>query len=117
MTKNKQPEHLKNIPRIPRPHIHLVDNYYMTADAYQWMLTKKRKGKNRDTGKSEDQYKPVAFYATPLQVVQSLNNRLLREFECSTLAELQEKSESVATQLSGALEQAEKIKLNTGSMR
>lgn len=85
--------------------IHIYGDYYLRSDSLQWKVSKK--GKPDKDG--NDTYLSVSFHSDPHQAVISLSRRLARENNCDTLGQLLGKAESVATELSKALIQAELI--------
>ena len=78
-----------------------IDNEYrLITDEYQWIV-QKRRAKVKD---EKNRWKPIGYYASVQQAIQSLGERLVRESKVDTLGEALAEIEKVSLRLSTALD-------------
>ncbi len=81
-----------------------IDSRYRLAGGhYGWVVQKRRRRKDRKTGKHIDDWSPIMWFAAPKQAVEALANLMLRTSDVQTLAEALAELEKVSATLSQAL--------------
>lgn len=81
--------------------IHLMDDFYLTADKYCWIIERRwinKSGKNAGKEKKE----VMSYHPTIDQALTSVLERALRSSDVHTMAELLEYHKMVATALRDA---------------
>ena len=91
--------------------IPLNDNYRLSSDKYQWIIEKKRKGKDRKTGEPTIEWRGDSYHPTPTKAVQHYAHMQVRTSEASTLTEALENIDEVVRSVTEALVPYFEVKL------
>lgn len=90
--------------------IHIFGDYYLRSDKYQWVIsTKKPDTINPKTKEVQLNWANVGFYTSPAHAIQKLYMLLLKDLDCTTLAELKDEAKKIWEPLQDILEETKAL--------